>query len=138
MFEPPGFNFSPVSLFDKKRFMHMKPYVANLIFSILLIILSIWGYLASEAPSLTAFIPTGFGIIFLALTFPMKKGSKTIAHLVAGLTLLLIFAFIKPLLGAIDRNDILGIVRVAIMIAAGIGAFGVYVNSFIQARKNRP
>ena len=114
---------------------HMKPYQANLFYGILLIVLSVWSYFDSESPSLTAFIPTGFGIIFLALTNPMKKGSKTSSHLVAGLTFLLIFALIKPLLGALERDDTVSIARVAVMIAGGIIAFGVYVNSFIQIRK---
>ncbi len=118
-----------------KNLKHMKPYQANLFYGILLIVLSVWSYFDSESPSLTAFIPTGFGIIFLALTSPMKKGSKTSSHLVAGLTFLLIFALIKPLLGALERDDTVAIARVVVMIAGGIVAFGVYVNSFIQIRK---
>lgn len=115
----------------------MKPYQANLYYGILLIVLSVWSYFASESPSLTAFIPAGFGIIFLALTSPMKKGSKTIAHLAAGLTFLLIFALVKPLLGALDRDDTMAIARVVVLIAGGIFVFGVYVNNFIQIRKTK-
>ncbi len=115
----------------------MKPYIANLIYGIVLIVLSLWGYFVSESPSYTAFIPVAFGVIFVVLTSPMKKGSRTIAHIISALTFLLLFGLIKPLTGAIGREDPGAIVRVLIMMAWGVFTFGVYVNSFIQARKNR-
>lgn len=113
----------------------MKPYIANLIYAILLIAISLWGYLTSASPSFTAFIPTIAGIILLALTPSMKNENKTVAHIVVALTLLLIIALIKPLTAAFGRDDTMAIIRVLIMMGWGVVAMGVYVKSFIDARK---
>ena len=45
----------------------MKPYIANLVNALVLIVMGTWGYLSSENPSGTALIPVGFGIIFLLI-----------------------------------------------------------------------
>jgi len=55
---------------------NMKPFVVNFIYAILLIALSLWGYMASESPSPTAFIPTAFGVLLLAFTPGMRKENK--------------------------------------------------------------
>ncbi len=115
----------------------MKPYMVNLIYAILLIGLSLWGYLVSESPSATAFIPTAFGVALLALTPGMKKENKTISHIVVVLTILVLAGLIKPLTGVLGRSDNMATGRVLVMMLWGIIALGVYINSFIAARKKQ-
>jgi len=115
----------------------MKPYVANFIYGFLLILFSLTGYVSSANPSPTALIPVFFGLLFLALTLKMKAENKTVAHIVVILTFILIIALVKPLTGAIGRNDSMAVIRVGIMIGWGIIAAFVYIKSFINARRNR-
>ncbi len=113
----------------------MKAYIASLINAAALITLSLWGYFSSETPSLTALIPTGIGIVILILNKGVKNENKVIAHIVVTLTLVVLIGLIKPLLGALDRNDTLAIIRVTTMILTTVMAMVFFVKSFIDARK---
>ncbi|MCF8366875.1 MAG: hypothetical protein K9H16_13895 [Bacteroidales bacterium] len=115
----------------------MKPFVVNFIYAILLIALSLWGYMASESPSPTAFIPTAFGVLLLALTPGMKKENKVAAHVVVVLTVLVLGGLVKPLTGALDRADNMAIARIIVMMAWGVIALAVYVKSFVDARRKK-
>ncbi|CAI8426102.1 MAG: Uncharacterised protein [Flavobacterium sp. SCGC AAA160-P02] len=115
----------------------MRAHSANLLNSISLIVMPLWGYLTSENPSVTALIPAIVGVILLLCYTGVKKENKIIAHVAVLLTLIILFALIKPLSGAIDRADNLAIVRVLIMILTTIFALVKFVQSFIEARKNR-
>jgi len=99
--------------------------------------MSLWGYLTSESPSVTALIPTVIGLILLLCYSGVKKENKIIAHVAVLLTLIILVALIKPLTGAIDRADNLAIARVLIMIFTTIFAMVKFIQSFIEARKNR-
>ncbi len=112
----------------------MKPYVANLINAIILVIIGLWGYLGSDTPSATALIPVLAGTVLLAITPPFKKGNKVIAHIAVVLVFALFIALIKPLTGAIGRNSTIGIVRVLLMMASSLFALIVFIKSFIDAR----
>lgn len=113
----------------------MKPYLINLINALVLIILGLTGYLVSENPSVTAFIPVFAGIVLLLLVKGMKNNNKTIAHIVVFLTLLILIALYKPLSGALLRNDIGATIRVAAMIGSNLLALVIFVKSFIDARR---
>ncbi len=113
----------------------MKAYIASLINAAALITLSLWGYFSSETPSLTALIPTGIGIVILILNKGVKNENKVIAHIVVTLTLIVLIGLIKPLLGALDRNDTLATIRVTTMILTTVMAMAFFVKSFIDARK---
>lgn len=115
----------------------MRAHSANLLNSISLIVMSLWGYLTSESPSVTALIPTVIGLILLLCYSGVKKENKIIAHVAVLLTLIILVALIKPLTGAIDRADNLAIARVLIMIFTTIFAMVKFIQSFIEARKNR-
>lgn len=115
----------------------MKPFQANLVNAAVLIILGLWGYLASETPSPTALIPVGFGVIFALATPPFKKENKVVAHIIVLLTLLIIIALFMPLRGALGRGDTMAAARVGIMIATSVVAMVIYIKSFIDARKAR-
>jgi hypothetical protein len=113
----------------------MKPFQINLVNACVLIIMGLWGYFASADPSPTALIPVGFGAIFGLSTPPFKKGNRVVAHIVVLLTFLLIIALFMPLLGALNRQDTLAIIRVSVMLLVSIVAMVIYIRSFIEARK---
>ena len=69
----------------------MKAHVASLINAVLLIVLSSWGYLTSDTPSITALIPTIIGVILLALNKGIKTENKMVAHIAVFLTLIILF-----------------------------------------------
>jgi hypothetical protein len=115
----------------------MKPHHANLINAAILMVLGIWGYLASGTPSPTALIPVGFGLVFALATPSLRRGNKAVAHIVVVLTLILAFALIMPLRGALGRDDLVATVRVGVMLAVCVAALVVYVQSFIEARRSR-
>ena len=115
----------------------MKAHTASLINAVLLIVLPLWGYLSSETPSKTALIPAVIGIILIAMNTGVKKENKVIAHIAVLLTLLILIALIKPLMGAVGRGDGLAILRLAVMIISTALAMIFFVKSFIDARKKR-
>ena len=115
----------------------MKAHTASLINAVLLVGLSAWGYFTSGTPSVTALIPAIIGVILLALNKGVKAENKLIAHIAVVLTLLILIGLIKPLQGAMGREDSMAIMRVGIMIASTIFAMIFFVKSFIDAKKNR-
>jgi len=115
----------------------MKAYIASLLNAIVLIGLSLWGYFFSESPSITALIPAFIGIVLLLCNNGVKKENKVIAHIAVLLTLIVLIGLIKPLTGALERNDSIAIIRVVTMMVTTIIAIVFFVKSFIDARKNR-
>lgn len=119
----------------------MKPYIATLLNAFVLILGGLWGYMALSGNggevSMTAFIPIIAGGVLLLFVPGMRKENKVIAHIVVLLTFLLIPGFIKPLTGAIDRGDNMGILRVVLYMVFCVIAMVSYIKSFIDARKAR-
>ena len=107
----------------------MKANIASLSNGLTLIILSLWGYLSSDTPSITALIPTFVGAIIILLNKGVKNENKVIAHIVVLLTLIILFGLIKPLLGAIDRGNSGAVVRILLMIMTTIVAIVAIVAS---------
>lgn len=112
----------------------MKPYQINLINAVILILLSLWGYLSSNSPSATALIPVAFGVVLAALTPWFSKGNKVVAHIAVTVTLILFVSLMKPLSGALDRADSAAIFRVVLMLLSSFVALVVFVRSFVMAR----
>lgn len=117
----------------------MKPYQANLINAGVLLVFGLWAYMtmAAESRSMTVLIPMFFGVAFLLLTPQLKKENRIVAHVVAGLTLLILVALMMPLKGSIGRADMDAIFRVSIMMAASLFALVIYIRSFIALRRKR-
>ncbi|MCY4561803.1 MAG: hypothetical protein OXC03_05780 [Flavobacteriaceae bacterium] len=113
----------------------MKPYIASLINALLLLGLSLWGYFDSELPSLTALIPAVFGAVILLLNSGLRKENRVTAHIVVILTFLIAVALIMPLLGAIERNDNVGIFRVGLMLLSSVVALFTFIHSFVRSRR---
>ncbi|MDZ4729960.1 MAG: hypothetical protein SH820_08475 [Xanthomonadales bacterium] len=117
----------------------MKPYQATILNAAILVVFGLWAYLnvAAESRSMTILIPVFFGVI-LALLVPLfKQENKVVAHVVAGLTLLISIALIMPLIGSIGRADMGAVLRVGVMMAASLFALVVYIKSFIAVRRAR-
>ncbi|MEM6866392.1 MAG: hypothetical protein AAF575_14480 [Bacteroidota bacterium] len=115
----------------------MKAHSASLLNAILLIGLSAWGYLSSETPSITALIPAIIGLLLVLCNKGVKNENKVVAHIAVLLTLLVLIGLIKPLTGALGRNDSMAVIRVVIMILSTVVALVFFVKSFIDARKKR-
>lgn len=112
----------------------MKPYLASLINAFVLVLLGLWGYFGSDSPSVTALIPVVIGLLLLLMNRGLRKQNRVVAHLVAVLTLLTLSTLVKPLTGAIGREDATAILRVSLMIATTLFAFITFVKSFLDAR----
>jgi len=115
----------------------MKAHTASLMNALILIGFGLWAYFGAETPSKTALIPVGFGVVILSLYKGVKKEDKIVAHIAVLLTLLILGGLVKPLMGALDRNDGLAIARVAVMIISTVVALFFFIKSFIDVRRAR-
>ena len=110
----------------------MQPYIANALNGLVLVLMSLWGYY--ETSSNTALIPAVGGIILLILNGPLKRGNKTLSHVIVVLTVLLIIALIKPFTGALADGRTMAVFRISAMLVTGILAIISFVISFRNAR----
>lgn len=115
----------------------MKPYLATIILSVVLIAMSAWGYLGSDTPSNSALIPMAWGIMLGLCSFGVKKDNKIVAHIAVILVAILAIALFMPLKGSFGRGDMVALTRVSIMEVALVTTLVIYVRSFIQARRDR-
>lgn len=109
----------------------------NLINSIALISMSVWGYI--DTNSFTALIPAVFGVILIILGTMLvnEKLVKLSAHLVVLFTLFILVALVVQVLpGVVERGGI-GLIRVILMISTSAIAMIVFIKSFIDNRKSR-
>ncbi len=113
----------------------MNTSTINIINSISLIAMGIWGYI--DVSSVTALIPTFFGVALILCTNGLKKENKMISHIAVLLTLLILGALLGMRLPkSIDQGGI-GLVRVLVMIGTSAVAMLFFINSFIKARRNK-
>ena len=115
----------------------MKAHTMSLVSSLILIIMSGWGYLSSASPSPTALIPLFFGVALLLCYPGIKKENKIIAHVAVLLTLIVLVALFMPLKGAFGRDDSMAIIRISVMIIGSAMSMTAFIRSFIAARKNK-
>jgi uncharacterized membrane protein (UPF0136 family) len=111
----------------------MNSLKANVLNSICLIGVGLWGYL--ESSSGTAIIPVVFGCALLFCAPGLKTENKVIAHIAVLLTFICLIGLFMPLKGAIGRDETVGIVRVSVMILTSITAMVYFIKSFIANRK---
>ena len=108
---------------------------ASLSNGMILIAMGVWGaYATNWAP--TSFIPVVFGVILLALNGGVRKQNKVIAHIAVALTLLVLIALFKPLMGALERSG-LATFRIILMQVSSLIAMIFFIKSFRDARKAR-
>lgn len=112
-------------------------YQVSAINAISLILVGLFGYFQSQTPSPTAFIPVIFGVILLALNSGVKSQNKIIAHVAVTATLVILIGLLMPLKSAISKDDIFAALRVSFMLLTTIIALISFIQSFIQARKEK-
>lgn len=111
----------------------MKTYQANLLNSLALISIGLWGYIDVESP--TALIPVIFGVILFLCNNGIKNENRVIAHIAVLFTLLLLIALVGMRLPkSLDTGGI-GLYRVIVMILTSTIAMISFVLSFISNRK---
>lgn len=115
----------------------MKAPIANLINAIVLIAISAWAYLGSDTPSFTALIPAGFGVCLLMCQPGVKRESKIITYIAVVLSVLVMLALLKPMSGAVGRGDVPVMMRVGVMMMAGLLAIIALLRNFIAAEKTQ-
>ena len=113
----------------------MNSFKANIINSLSLIFIGLWGYFEVISP--TALIPVVFGVILLLCTNGLKKQNKIIAHIAVLLTLVILIALIVMRLPKSLDSAGIGLMRVVIMILTSIFSMVYFVISFIANRKNK-
>jgi hypothetical protein len=67
----------------------------------------------------------------------VKEENKIAAHIAVLLTLLILGGLVKPLLGALDRNSGLAVMRVLVMMASTVLALFFFIKSFRDVRRAR-
>jgi Na+/proline symporter len=113
----------------------MKPYLANLINALTLVVVGGLAYLEKDA--VTALIPVILGTIFWLNTNKLKEGDKIATHIVVLLTFLLIIGLIMPLRRELKLDDTMGVIRTLTMMTSCIFALVVFIQSFREARLNK-
>ena len=111
----------------------MKTANTNLLNSITLISLGLWGYFDTNA--ITALIPVIFGVILFLCNNGVKNENKTIAHIAVILTLLILIALVGMRLPKSLSDPGAGLYRVVAMIITSTLAMISFIISFIKNRK---
>ena len=102
-----------------------------------LMTVGLWGYMASETPSLTALIPVFAGALLLTFVEKLRYGSKSFFRFSLILTALILIALIKPLIGALSRADSGAIYQIGFMMISCTITMGFFVRKFIKVNKKR-
>ena len=117
-----------------------KPYSANLLNSITLILLGLWEYYStlpggSWTPnSPTVFLPVIFGVALFLCNAEIKKENKLISHIAVFLTLIILGGLCFRLTKEMSTSSQY---RMIAMIATSAFAMITFVISFINANKNK-
>ena len=106
---------------------------ANLINSLTLVIIGLWGYFDVNSP--TALIPVFFGLILFLCNKGVEKENKIVAHLAVLLTFLFLIAMVGMRLPKSLESGGVGLFRVILMILTSTIAMLTFINSFIKNRK---
>ena len=115
----------------------MNPNRANIINSISLILMGIWGFFDLSSP--TALIPSMFGLLLLGcFLFSYKKQNlnKIFAHIAIVLTLIILLSLVAMRLPKSIDDGGIGLIRVLIMISTSLFSIVIFVKSFVDMRKN--
>lgn len=112
----------------------MKAVQFSLIHGLILAVFGVWGYLASDNPSITALIPTILGALILSTNYGMRLGKRGFKIAALVLTGIILLGLLKPLGGVLGRQDIMGIFRVSSMIVVSIIAFFLLIKDLFGNR----
>ena len=114
-------------------------------YSIALITLGVAGYVVTGAASLTALIPSFFGLVFLFLAWlsSREKARAAAMHIAAGLALLAVlgsFSGLISLFAALAGSELsrpAATVSRSLMALLSMGYLGMAIRSFLAARRDR-
>ena len=111
---------------------------ANIINSASLIIMGIWVFF--EVSSVTAFIPSIFGVLIFTCYLISRKNQKLniiFSHIAVLLTILILVALISTRLPkSIDEGG-WGLLRLLVMLGTSSFSITMFIKSFIEARQNK-
>jgi hypothetical protein len=123
-----------------------KPQIINNVHGATLIGAGLASYLLNEKRPTTALIPAAAGSGLLLLSKGLEKGNQTLAHVVVGVTGLLLFQTLRSFLQAavpdaeteakFDNNTLnRRKVVFGLMSTTGIAALATYIGGFIEKRR---
>ena len=114
----------------------MKPSTVNLINGLILIIAGLYGYFgitgSTGTASVTALIPTIFGVLLVVLSLFWNKAPKVISHIAIVLTLLLLIMIFSRFMKVESWKETKYIFLICI-ISNALALF-VFIRSFVIAR----
>ena len=122
----------------------MKTEQSNLLNSLTLITIGLWGYfdvsdynlsIISSFEHWTALIPVVFGFVLLLCHKGVKNNSKLVAHIAVVVTLLIFIALVGKRLPISIEQGGAGLFRVIAMSFTSLMALIVFIRSFISNRK---
>jgi hypothetical protein len=122
----------------------MKTEQSNLLNSLTLITIGLWGYfdvsdynlsIISSFEHWTALIPVVFGFVLLLCHKGVKNNSKLVAHIAVVVTLLIFIALVVKRLPISIEQGGTGLFRVIAMSFTSLMALIVFIRSFISNRK---
>ena len=114
----------------------MNPAKANLVNSLCLVGVGLWGYFEVSSP--TALIPVGFGVLLLLCYMVLSKKpelNKLVSHIAVTLTLIILAALVGMRLPKSLDSGGVGLIRVVMMIITCSIAMIAFIKSFIDARR---
>ena len=112
----------------------MKAHSANLLNSLTLIILGLWGF-SEHLDQPTAFIPVAFGVALIIATKGIKENNKIISHIAVLFTIIIFAALVGMRLPKLINEGGIDLYRVVVMSATSFIAIIFFIKSFIDARK---
>lgn len=114
----------------------MKPSTVNFINGLILIFAGLYGYFgvtgSTGTASVTALIPTIFGVLLVVLSYFWEKAPKVVSHIAIVLTLLLLIMIINRFMKVEIWNEAKYIFLICI-ISNALALF-VFIRSFVIAR----
>ena len=117
----------------------MKPSTVNFINGIILILAGLYGYFgvtgSAGTASMTALIPTLFGVILVVLSLFWSKAPKVISHIAIVLTLLLLIMIFNRFMKVEIWNETKYIFLICIV--SNALALFVFIRSFVIARMKK-
>lgn len=114
----------------------MNASTANMINSIVLVALGIWGVkTVGLENSPTPAIPVVIGIILFVCTNFIRNHHKIVSHIAVVLTLLILIGLIRPFTGAMSEGDNMGMLRTGVMMTTSLLALVYFIKSFKEARR---
>ena len=114
----------------------MKPSTFNLINGLILVIAGLYGYFvitgSTGTASVTALIPSVFGVLLVVLSYFWKKAPRVVSHIAIVLTLLLLIMIFNRFMKVETWSETKYIFLICI-ISNALAMF-VFIRSFVIAR----